>query len=460
MDQFIKLLLEKENNAILPGFGAIVIENENTGKLMFNEYLKFNDGKLDAIIVENSMMELQDAQNYVAKNVREIMQTIDKGDTYDIFNLGSFSKDEDGSIVFEGSLSGYTSSEQKEDPTKEASEEIVPAMVEPKEAEEITSQAVLEKEEETPSTPEKNEPSSSTEPIEEKPIEPQPTEKEKNEHAVESIKEDSSTSKQEVPTKEEDKKDENDKKSSTKTSTTKKKEKTKSTAMKTAKPKKEKGEKKKKKGVFFWILILLLLLVGTGSVLIALNYDKVKTYMGWDEFEEVKNIALKIDEEDEVNLEEGLEKAALEEELNEDENNEVAEEGLSENETSIENDNMSSETTPSEDNSTQMESSKEKAVEEEKAEATPQPKQEKKNLAPSTSGSGSYHLIAGTFSSRENAEKLVEDLKAKGHPAAIIGKFNGLNYVSVQGFATSTEARDNVGRVQQDAPGAWIYKQP
>ena len=104
MDKYLKQLLELHAKVILPSFGAIVVENEESGNLMFNEYLSYNDGKLDDLIVSESNMELQEAQNMIAKYIRDIQVQIDKGESYDIFELGRFFKNQDGDIEFEGNL--------------------------------------------------------------------------------------------------------------------------------------------------------------------------------------------------------------------------------------------------------------------------------------------------------------------------------------------------------------------
>lgn len=105
MDKILVELLKLRGAVILPNFGTLSIVDEETRELMFNEYLKFNDGKLIAHICENSNMDEQEASNTLAKYIREIQLELDKGGTYDIFGIGGFKKDSDGGILFEGSLS-------------------------------------------------------------------------------------------------------------------------------------------------------------------------------------------------------------------------------------------------------------------------------------------------------------------------------------------------------------------
>lgn len=302
MDKFIKLLLESENTAILPNFGAIVLENESNGALMFNEYLKFNDGKLDNIIIENSNMDLQEAQNYIAKHIREIQAEIDKGNEYSIFELGSFKKDKDGSTVFEGNVKN-TNKESDKKQTKEVFAGPSP-----------------------------------TPPIKEK--EDIPDENSKVEEKKPAVM-------ASEPSKKENKKEEKSKKKENKYE-----EKKTSVDAKTKPVKKKKEKKTRKKGLVFFLLIFILVIIAGGSTYIGLNYDEFKAMMGWDKFEEVKDpkkMLAEMDEEmkgensiqieeDEVPLEDESEELIEEttEDFSESTTEDESEELIEEQETAIE----------------------------------------------------------------------------------------------------------------------------
>lgn len=241
MDKFLIELLLKNNSVILPDFGAIVIANEIKGEVMFNEYLKFNDGKLIALIVANSSMDEQDASNMVAKYIRDIQIQLDKGESYDIFGLGSFTKDKDGSTLFNGNIN---SSNKKE------TEEIAgPSPTPPKETKEKKKEApIKDKKKEEPKEEERPEidltvssPEQEVKKEQEKPVEKSVVEKPKK--AAENV-----------------------------------------AKPKKVKPPKEKKEKKKR-GFFFWIMTFLLVIVAGGGVFIGVKYEAVIAYMGWDKFE-------------------------------------------------------------------------------------------------------------------------------------------------------------------------------
>ncbi|MBU2018073.1 MAG: SPOR domain-containing protein [Bacteroidetes bacterium] len=96
---FIQLFLE-ESTVIIPNLGALTVTNEDTKEIMFLPYLKFDDGKLADFISKTEGVDKVAASNMISKFAREIQATLDQGDSYDIFDFGSFSKNEEGEIEF------------------------------------------------------------------------------------------------------------------------------------------------------------------------------------------------------------------------------------------------------------------------------------------------------------------------------------------------------------------------
>lgn len=59
-----------------------------------------------------------------------------------------------------------------------------------------------------------------------------------------------------------------------------------------------------------------------------------------------------------------------------------------------------------------------------------------------SSSEGSWHIVAGSYSSKSNAENKVEKLKSEGYSnAKILGKYNGLYTVRVASYSTKDEAK-------------------
>lgn len=77
----------------------------------------------------------------------------------------------------------------------------------------------------------------------------------------------------------------------------------------------------------------------------------------------------------------------------------------------------------------------------------------------SSSSGGHYHIIAGAFSSVENANRLVTDFKKQGLSGASVVKNGELHAVSMQSYATSEQANADLNKMNRIASGAWIlYK--
>ena len=87
MNKYLIELLKIQNTVILPGLGALMIANSKSGKVVFNPLLKFNDGALAKFISEKDGVDVQNAQNQVAKFVREVEAELAKGNSFDIFQL-------------------------------------------------------------------------------------------------------------------------------------------------------------------------------------------------------------------------------------------------------------------------------------------------------------------------------------------------------------------------------------
>lgn len=100
MNKYLIEILKIQNSVILPGLGALMVPSQKSGKIVFNPHLKFNDGSLARFIAEKEGIEEQEAQNKVAKFVREIEAEVGKGNSYDMFEFGHFFKNKDAEVDF------------------------------------------------------------------------------------------------------------------------------------------------------------------------------------------------------------------------------------------------------------------------------------------------------------------------------------------------------------------------
>jgi len=73
-----------------------------------------------------------------------------------------------------------------------------------------------------------------------------------------------------------------------------------------------------------------------------------------------------------------------------------------------------------------------------------------------------YFIIGGSFRSEENANKYIQQLKEQGYNGQNLGKFNGLNRIAMEGFATMGEAQKELNSLlsKNPASGVWIHVNP
>ncbi|WP_430972995.1 SPOR domain-containing protein [Sunxiuqinia rutila] len=71
----------------------------------------------------------------------------------------------------------------------------------------------------------------------------------------------------------------------------------------------------------------------------------------------------------------------------------------------------------------------------------------------------SYYLIGGSFRSKTNAGKFIQQKQAEGFKAQNIGVIKGLHYIALDSFASLQEAKTAKQKIQTESPGSgiWIY---
>lgn len=438
MNKYLLEILKDTNTIIIPGLGALTITNKELGEIMFMPYLKHDDGKLSGYIASKDGIDEADAKNLVAKYVREIQNSLDKGDSYDMFEFGTFIKNAAGDIEFSSWQRVKTikktapvpkvetrKKEVKEEkkavaPKKKAEpkskvEEKKPAKkftpaIKPVAKKETTSKSKSKTESEVKpkaeaeKAPAKNvTPKAKAETAKEKiivpivPIVPRTSPKEPVEAVkkpIEKITKDAKDNTRKLIEKE------------IKTGATKNKN------------KKEK-KAKKKRGAGFWILMVVLALLIGGGTFFGMNYDEYKQYVPFL----ADNNSDDADADDDV-----LDK--MKETMGEEESN-GPDEIIDDPETSEEPGN-------------------EPDVEEPPVENTPSPVTSSEN--------GPYHVIAGAFSSKVNADRLAKKLQDAGLPASVIMN-GGMHTVSMKSFESVSDANASLAEMKGHSSGAWVlYK--
>ncbi len=460
MNKYLLEILKDNNTIIIPGLGALTITNKETREMMFMPYLKHDDGKLAGFIAEKDGVDETDAKNIVAKYIREIKAELDKGESFSMFQLGTFSKKDDGEIHFDN----WTNTSVEEEPSTPVA---APLMEEAAAPEEPVIEEAPEMVTETVSEPadakhqDKGTESDFTEHVKPAPepaavepepiIEPEPTidpqpvvpkepapieetkletpepiseiddfipEKTTLEHSalLDDIAPTSAVALDpEIESGIEDNEEENGEA--------------------------EEEEEKKKAGVGFWVtLIVVALGIIAGGAYVGRNYNELKQHIPFlaDKDEDDKKKSLK-DEISNVIKEDKYSKPEDGSENIEESSN--GEEGFSEEGQSEEIDEGSNETMEAETPEPETQTPEVK---------TPEP------VNISSSSGGPFKVIAGAFSSVDNANRLAAEYKAKGMNSEVFLK-GTLHAVSIQSYPTSEAANADLSKLKTMAPGAWIY---
>lgn len=421
MNMYLKQILSEQNTIIIPGLGALTLTNEKTGEIMFMSYLKHDNGELAAYISEKEGIDLNLAKNEVAKFVREVSAKLDQGDTYSIFEFGQFIKNESQEIDFvswnklkDSPISPENESESTPivtdepivkkvvEPIEEEQEPIREAIIPPVEIIEETEivqpslDEILAKTEETPSeekiTPEEV---IKSEEIEETVSEVIPPSSEKNNPQSTSSTENIYYSPEELAQIELDKEKQQSEKSVQKT---------------------EEKKEKKSKGALFWILIVMVLIFVSTLIGTLFFYDSMRSVFTF------------------------LPDMKTEKPIEKEETTTTPVDDFV--------DEMYDEDTTQQTDETEIETITE----------TEAPVVEEVKQAPPVqqlSATGGFHVIGGSFSSNENAEKMVSKLKKEGIEAQNLGKQGGMFLVSLGGFASQQEAVDFLKKYGKSG---WIKK--
>lgn len=442
---FIQLFLE-ESTVIIPNLGALTVTNEETGEIMFLPYLKFDDGKLASFIAKTEGVDKADAENTIAKFVREIQSKLDQGESYDIFEFGSFSKSSEGEIEFTSTPKGSADAESSKaieessvtmaislddlvEEVNNAESESTPEIV-PHEAQETPEESVTDsksllddilagaKEEENP-TPE---------PVIETPAEPKV--------------EDKIEDKKEAP--KVDKKKE--KKPEPLAKKLNKKE-IKENELVDKKP----AKTKKKKGLGFYLLIFFLVAIIGGGVWGYLNIEVLRPHIPFlaqeDEHKGYKSIMDSEAEHIQVMKElSGMTDSSDTEEAVEPTDEEIqAAKKMDEKKTAV----------PAPAKPKETPKPIEKKPEPKPVVKKTEPKPAPVKSANAASPGGSYHVIVGSFSSAENANNLASKLKSEGFSSSTMPN-GSMTMVSAGSFPNADEAKNFIDSNPNVGKG-WVY---
>ena len=99
MEQILHQILSTASTVILPHFGAIIKLGDS---YQFNEFLKYNDGKLIKAVEETKGVSTEEATEIVSDYIRSIKESLHADKDFNIGSIGVFSKKADKVIIKKG----------------------------------------------------------------------------------------------------------------------------------------------------------------------------------------------------------------------------------------------------------------------------------------------------------------------------------------------------------------------
>jgi nucleoid DNA-binding protein/cell division septation protein DedD len=144
MEEYISLLLETNNRVIIPEFGAFIVKKRHPLALVFNEFLQYNDGVLIEVISKKENIDKEQARAKIEQFIKQINESLDKGEAFEIEKLGYLVKNKSGKISLEESdvSTDKTFSNDKEFPLDQEKSAIIEEQPIIKEKKEIVTSSV------------------------------------------------------------------------------------------------------------------------------------------------------------------------------------------------------------------------------------------------------------------------------------------------------------------------------
>jgi nucleoid DNA-binding protein len=103
MEKYLISLLELNNRVIIPDLGAFIVRQQDPKELVFNDLLAFDDGMLCDRLIQDENISKTEAQNRIRQFVEKARKALEKGEVYNLENLGTLKMDSSSRIEFSGS---------------------------------------------------------------------------------------------------------------------------------------------------------------------------------------------------------------------------------------------------------------------------------------------------------------------------------------------------------------------
>jgi nucleoid DNA-binding protein len=121
MDKYIIELLDTNTRVIIPDFGAFIIKQKDPRHIVFNEFLRYNDGLLIEFIAKSENIDKVLAKKKVVEYVDLANKNLKENNEHTLEGLGKLIKESTGKITFE-EIPGIQAKESKKKEPKKTAE--------------------------------------------------------------------------------------------------------------------------------------------------------------------------------------------------------------------------------------------------------------------------------------------------------------------------------------------------
>jgi cell division septation protein DedD len=400
MDKYIIELLDTNTRVIIPDFGAFIIKQKEPRIIVFNEFLRYNDGLLIDYVAKSENIDKNAAKKKVVEYVAKAGKNLTDNNEHLITGLGTLIKESTGKITFEEISETAKKVSKKKEPKK-----VTETKEEKKEkTDEIKKETPEKKDEAKEETPEKKD--------EAKEISKPAPAKPKPEKEIVKAAQEEPVERKTAPgiAQDQAKKEIIAKKEEERTEKAKEEPKLRPAAYQT-----KEIRKKKKSNSQIIVWIILILLINAAIISWFVFNDEIRNL-----FEKQPKDIIIMEEENAdqtIGVADEQEGAAVSEEAD-----------IEEISTDI-----------------QQQVTRE-------PEAAPEIEEESISYSEKR-----YYIVAGCFRDERNADALVKKLKQKGYDAEKFGKIGNLHAVSYSSFIDRTEAQNQLRRIrEEEEQEAWL----
>ncbi|MBN1117743.1 MAG: SPOR domain-containing protein [Bacteroidales bacterium] len=124
MDELIIKLLKDNGRVIIPDFGALIVKQKTPFRVIFNEFLQYNDGALVNALIDKMHLDKAAATDKIKQLAEEYTKTLNTKSILKFEGIGSLSRSTTGKISFIHENEEIPEGKEQEPETKQEEEKV------------------------------------------------------------------------------------------------------------------------------------------------------------------------------------------------------------------------------------------------------------------------------------------------------------------------------------------------